>query len=264
MRTKGLNVLIVLCGLLAFAAAADAGNVIYHGGPVIVSAKVVDIFWGPSFANPASPDFVYAQNLILFRNQFGTTREYNVITQYYQIVGLLQQFIQLSNLGSGTADWFDTSTPPADVTDADVRNEIWTYLATHAFDDSTIYEVFLPATSYSSYGSSTSCGGPALAYCTYHNFIGLSSTTAIKYTVQPYASCGGCQVSGWTADQNQEHFVALSTRETVVDPRYNGWFDATGIEGAAKCAWSPPPFLDGGFGYPYEWSNAAGKCVRKM
>ena len=133
-----------------------ATNLVNHGGPTITSAKVVLIFWGPSFNNPSSPDYTYAQTIINYRNQFGTTPEYNTITEY--------SGIQQANLGSGTADWFDTSTPPTNVTDAAVRAEVNLYLASHAFNASAIYEVFLPSASYSSNGTSTSCGGPSLAY----------------------------------------------------------------------------------------------------
>jgi hypothetical protein len=55
MRTKTLCAVLLFTSLLAFAEAAGAA-VTYQGGPVILSAKVVDIFWGPSFSNPASPD----------------------------------------------------------------------------------------------------------------------------------------------------------------------------------------------------------------
>ncbi len=103
----------------------------YHGGPTITSAKVVLIFWGPSFSNPGSPDFSYAQTLIAFRNQFGTTPEYQTITEYSGIL--------LSNLGTGTADWFDTSAPPANVTDTAVRGEVNLYLASHSFDANAIH-----------------------------------------------------------------------------------------------------------------------------
>ncbi|MFL6262933.1 MAG: hypothetical protein ACJ76Y_24810 [Thermoanaerobaculia bacterium] len=261
MRLKILSAVLLVVSPLTFAGAAGAA-ITYHGGPVIISAKVVDIFWGPSFSNPASPDYAYAQALIAFRNQLGTSREYNVITQYYQIVGGVRQFIQLSNLGSGTVDWFDPSTPPTNVTDAAVRSKIQTYVATHAFNNSTIYEVFLPSSSYSSNGSLTSCGGPSLAYCTYHNYF-VSGASTVKYTVQPYASCGGCQIAGWTAAQNQEFLVSDSTRATVVDPLFNAWYDSvTGVEMGDKCLWSPPPFLDGGAGYAWEWSNLANACVK--
>jgi hypothetical protein len=238
-------------------------NLTYHApGPVILSAKAVFIFWGPTFQNVSSPDYQYAQTLIAFRNQFGTTHEFNVITQYYQNLGSGNQFIQLTNLGSGTPDWFDGSTPPTNVTDAIVQGEVNAYLATHAFNASTIYEVFIPSTSYSSDGSATSCGGPNLTYCAYHGFF-TSGSNAVKYSIEPYPSCSGCQVSGWTAVQNQEHFVCHETREAVTDPQLNAWYDFFGNEADDKCAWSPTPFIGtGGYSYQYEWSNANRGCVR--
>jgi hypothetical protein len=227
-------------------------NLIDHGGPKIFSAKVVLIFWGPSFNNPSSPDYTYAQTIIKFRNQFGSTSEYKTITEYG---------IQSVNLKSGTADWFDTSTPPANVTDANVQSEVNRYLASHTFDANTIYEVFIPSTSYSSNGSVTSCGGPTLRYCAYHSWIG-SGSSAKKYSIQPYPSCSGCQYQGWTAVQNQEHFVTHETREAATDPTGTGWYDSNGAEADDKCAWSPPPFIGtGGYGYQFEWSNTAGACI---
>ena len=249
-------------GVLAFAAEAAAGNLIYEGGPVIPVAKAVDIFWGPSFSNPASPDYQYAQALIAYRNQLGTNREYNVITQYYQIVGGTRQYIRLSNLAAGTPDWFDSSTPPVNVTDAVAQGEVQRYLATHAADASTVYEVFLPATSYSSFDGETSCGGPSVGFCAYHNSVSPLGSTVVKYAVQPYPSCSACQVSGWNAIENQEHFVAYTTRATVVNPQFNSWYNAQGLDGDSICLWSPPPFLDNGGAYPYEWSNLASGCVK--
>jgi len=230
-------------------------NIKYHNGPVITApAHLVFIFWDPNFSNAASPDFAYAQALQAFRNQFGTTSEFNTITQYSGIL--------LSNLGGGTADLFDTSTPPTNVTDAIVQSKVQSYLSNHTFDANAVYEVVIPSSSYSSSGSSTSCGGPSLAYCAYHSWIG-SGTNAIKYSIEPYPSCGGCSVSGWTAAQNQEHFVCHETREAVTDPTGTGWWDNSGQEADDKCAWSPSPFIGtGGFGYQYEWSNANRGCIK--
>ena len=287
MRTRGLTCAVVVsCSLFAVAANAapeetranrpfaDADHVVYspsrnldkqiikagvnityHGGPVITgTARVVFIFWGPNFNNAASPDFSYARTLQAFRNQFGTTPEYNVITQY--------SGIPLSNLGGGTADWFDTSTPPTNVTDSTVQSKVNQYLTTHTFNANAIYEVVIPSTSYSSSGGSTSCGGPHLSYCAYHGWIG-SGSSAKKYSIQPYPSCSGCQVSGWSDVQDQEHFVCHETREAVTDPTGSGWWDSGGQEADDKCAWSPSPFIGtGGYGYQYEWSNAVNGCVR--
>jgi uncharacterized protein (TIGR03437 family) len=237
---------------------AAGAAVTNHGGPVITAAHVVYIFWGPSFANAASPDHTYATTLQAYRNQFGTTPEYNVITQYSGSNGT----VALTNLAGGTPDWFDTSTPPTNVTDAIAQSEVNTYLASHTFDANAIYEVVLPSSSYSSMGGGTSCGGPALAYCAYHGAIG-SGTSAIKYSVEPYPSCSGCQVAGWSAVQNQEHFVCHETREAVTDPIVGtGWTDGFN-ELDDLCAWAPTPFFGtGGYGYQYEWSNEANACVQ--
>jgi hypothetical protein len=284
MKMNGLKCALALsCGLLAVAASAedrqakafaDADHVVYapargvgklvakaasqpltnHGGPTITSAKVVFVFWGPSFSNAGSADQAYATTLQNFRNQFGTTPEYNVITQY--------SGIQLANLGSGTADMFDTTTPPTNVTDAIVQGEVNKYLSTHAFNASTIYEVVIPSSSYSSSGSSTSCGGPSLSYCAYHGHF-TSGVNDVKYSIEPYPSCSGCQVAGWTAVQNQQHFVCHETREAVTDPDLNAWSDLIGYEADDKCAWSPTPFVGtGGYSYQYEWSNATRSCVK--
>jgi hypothetical protein len=232
-------------------------NLVNHGGPVITSAHVVFIFWGPSFSNAGSADNVYATTLQTFRSQFGTTGEFNVITQYTGTNGT----VALTNLAGGTADLFDSSTPPTNVTDAAVQGEVNKYLSTNAFDANAIYEVVIPSSSYSSSGTSTSCGGPSLAYCAYHgNFT--SSGRDVRSSIEPYPSCGGCAVSGWTAVQNQEHFVCHETREAVTDPDGTTWWDRTGNEADDKCAWSPSPFLVGGFGYQYEWSNANSACVQ--
>src|SRR5205814_6294242 len=142
-------------------------------------------------------------------------------------------------------------------TDAILQQEVLKAIGVVGFDASTIYEVFLPSTSYSSDGNSTSCGGPALAYCAYHgNFSSLFGD--VKYASMPYPSCTGCQSSGFSPAQNFDHFSCHETREAVTDEDLNAWYDSRGNEADDKCAWSPTPFLSGGFGYQYEWSNAAG------
>jgi hypothetical protein len=232
-------------------------NLVYHtGGAVIRNARVVMIFWGTF---PSG----YTTELQNFRNQFGMTGEYNTITQYSgedAVAGAGN--INLTNLAAGTPDWFDPSTPPTNVTDAIVQSKVQAYLASNAFDNSTIYEVFIPSTSYSSDGNSTSCGGPNLAYCAYHGHFSYLGHD-VKYSIEPFPSCSGCSANGFNTNQNQEHFVCHETREAVTDADLNAWFDRSGAEADDKCAWSPAPFLGtGGFGYQYEWSNANSACVR--
>src|ERR1700741_5337342 len=137
---------------------ASTGNLTYHsGGRVIRNAHVVMIFWG-SF--PAG----YTTNMQNFRNQFGTTGEYNTITQYSGIDDATGSSgpINLTNLaGSSSLDYFATSTPPTNVTDAKVIAEVKKVITARGTTDySAVYEVFIPSGSYSSDGTATSCGGP--------------------------------------------------------------------------------------------------------
>ena len=230
-------------------------NLTYHNGPTITNAHVVTIFWGSSWTGNA-----IASSIQSYVAGFGTTGEYNTITQY--------SGIQLSNLGASS--WTDTSNPPTNVSDAAIQGEVEKYLQTHTFDPNAIYEVFLPSTSYSSDGTSTSCGGPSLAYCAYHgNYSGAHGDT--RYASMPYPSCSGCQTSGFSATQNFEHFISHETREAVTDPDGTGWWDRSGNEADDKCAWTPSPFGDSAngtnadgtaFAYQYEWSNANGGCVK--
>ncbi|MGE5413764.1 MAG: hypothetical protein ACM3NW_06280 [Syntrophomonadaceae bacterium] len=227
------------------------GNLVNHGGPVITSARVVSIFWGSEWGTQSNPSTL-ANAMLGFFSQFGATGEYNVITQY--------SGIQLTSLGQ--TYWVDTNNPPTAVSDTAIQNEVIAYFNLgNAPDASTIYEVFLPSTSYSTSGNSTSCGGPNLQYCAYHGHFSWNNND-VKYSSMPYPSCGGCQWTGWTTAQNLDHFATHETREAVTDPDLNAWYDRRGSEADDKCAWSPSPFIDNGFGYQYEWSNANSACVK--
>ena len=248
----------------AFRPAPLAVNLSYHGGDVINTAKVVCIFWGPTWASGGS-DSGNATTIQNFRNQLGTSSHYSMLTQYYD-----SAFINTSNLLGSQGDWFDTTNPlpsNGNVTDSVVQSEVKRYVAAHGTNYSTVYEVFLPkyvpGTStlvYSSDGSSTSCGGPGLAYCAYHSSY-YNGSNYVKYSIEPYPSCSGCQVSGWTVVQNMTHFMVHETREAVTDALGSAWYDSSGEEADDKCAWTGL-FISNGYGYQPEWSNAAGGCVQ--
>jgi hypothetical protein len=228
-------------------------NLSYHGGPVITKATAVLIFWGPSWGSGNSLNDPVALELLQFFGQFGNTGEYNVITEY--------SGIQKNNLTN--TYWWDPTPPPTNVTDSALENEVVNYF-NHGgvVDGNTIYSVFLPSTSYSSYGSSTSCGGPHLVYCAYHSNFSYGGKD-IKYSSLPYPSCGGCHWTGFSVANDFEHFACHETREAVTDPDGNAWYDRRGNEADDKCAWSPAPFIgSGGFGYQWEWSNLVSGCVK--
>jgi len=233
-----------------------SSNLSYHNGPVIHQAKVVPVFWGSSatWGTNGAPSAL-AQTLINFFVQFGTNGEYNVITQYYDFGGS----VQLTSLGNRY--WIDNAPPPTNVTDAALESEVVKAIGQVGFDASTVYEVFLPTTSYASFGNYDSCGGPNLYFCAYHGNFSYGGVD-VKYASMPYPSCSGCQWSGWTAAQNFEHFACHETREAATDPDGNAWYDRRDNEADDKCAWSPSPFLVNGYGYQYEWSNLVQGCVQ--
>jgi hypothetical protein len=247
MDRKSLGTLALAALLMVFSRPAAAGNVLNHGGPTITSPKVVLIFWGPSFNNAISPDYTYARTLEAFRDQFGPSAEYAVLQEY----GVLP-----ANLGSGTPDWFDTSTPPTNVTDSTVHAEVNRYFSGGhgTYNSSTLYVVVIPSSSYSSSGSSTSCGGPGLAYCAYYGSYSGGAGTVL-YIILPYASCSGCKVSGFTDVQNAE----LHLGHEICAALTSGWYDSSGFGVADKCSM---PYISNGYAYQYIWSNKARMCVQ--
>ena len=249
-----------------YAGSGGGGSLTYHKGPVIPTAKVVPIYWGPTWYTGGSDNAMSNSITNYIDGGFGRTGEYNVITQYYQTG---PTYIMQSDLGSNGGAWYDSSTPPTNVTDSALQAEV--LKATNGAPRSdTVYEVFLPASSYSSNGSATSCGGPNLYYCAYHGNFNFNGTD-VKYASMPYPSCGGCATSGFSTVQNFEHFISHETREAVTDPDGTAWYDRRGYEADDKCAWSPTPFTDSmtgvnfdntAFAYQYEWSNANSGCVK--
>src|SRR5579864_1557254 len=159
--------------VVEFARSGSGGNLVYHNGPVIVTAYVVPIYWGPTWSTNTSTDPI-SSSLTNFIDggttktttdlTFGETHEFNVITQYYETG---PTYITESNLDGAGGALYDSSPPPTNVTDADVQAEVLKMTNNSPRTD-TVYEVFLPSTSFSSDGSYTSCGGPNLTYCAYH------------------------------------------------------------------------------------------------
>ncbi len=64
-------------------------------------------------------------------------------------------------------------------------------------------------------GSSTSCGGPSLAYCAYHGSASGAAGT-IVYTIQPYPSCSGCK---WGHGLHPARCRTRSTSSSTRPPR---------------------------------------------
>jgi hypothetical protein len=225
---------------------------INHGGPIMPTPQVVSIFWGSKWNSDGAHVQAKTDILMFFAN-FGSTGEWRTINQYG-----VNKPVNLTN-----QSWVDSTNPPnAGVTDAQIQGEVINYFNQgNPVRTDTVYEVFLTSDYYSTLGNATSCGGPHLQYCAYHSNFNYGGQD-IKYSSMPFPSCSGCQWPGWSNSQNFEHFACHETREASTDADGTAWFDRSGNEADDKCAWSPSPFIDAGFGYQYEWSNADRKCVQ--
>ncbi len=228
-------------------AAAGSGNLINHGGPVMNGGKVVCIFWGSISSS-------YTSNAQSFRS-----------TGMVSHMGMLSQYgVNETTLAGSHADVFD-SVPPSShrVTDVMVQQEVARTVGFNPADTNTIYEVFIPNGYYSDDGSgATSCGGPNLQYCAYHSSgDGTHLATNAKYSIEPFPSCSGCSASGFSTNQNANHFMIHETREALTDPLGTAWWDSVGFEADDKCAWTGL-FISNGFGYQPEYSNSARNCVQ--
>jgi len=220
------------------AGGGGGANIVYHGGDILNAAHVVPIYWGGYWGSGTGANERTAMNS--FFQQFGTNSHYGVITQYYDTTTGGTRFIGLSNLYS--SDYYDSSNPPTNVTDAAVRGEVNKYLSSHAFDNEAIYEVFIPPTSFSSNGTSGSCGatgGVSLAYCAYHGSYSAGGHT-IKYSIEPYPSCSGCHASGFSVVQDAQHFACHETREAVTDP-VNAWWPTAAPRRTTNAPGARPP-----------------------
>jgi hypothetical protein len=241
------------------AAPGGSGNLVNHGGGVMSFTKVVCIFWGSSLSSTST----YVKEMQSFRTS---------ISGMVSHTGMLSQYgVSQNNFKGSQPDIFDATNPgSAAVTDAMVQGEVAKWFGggkNGGYDPNAIYEVFIPSGYYSKDGSSTSCGGPSLAYCAYHSSgDGSHIPTNIKYSIEPYPSCSGCAASGFTTAQNAEHFMVHETREAVTDPYGSTWYDAAGYEADDKCAWNSlftEAAADGHtYGYQPEYSNSTRTCVR--
>ena len=214
------------------------------------AAKVVSIFWGPSWIRAAAG------------------RPARRLIGFFETSARPASGAPSRSTGSGATnltnnDWIDSANPPhTAVTDSDVQAEVVKYINGHggAPDASTVYEVFIPNGYYAKSGNSTSCGGPNLQFCAYHGHF-CARRQDIKYASMPTRPAGaaGDRVHGRAEPRP---LPCHETREAATDPDLNAWYDRRGNEADDKCAWSPAPFVDAGFGYQWEWSNADSGCVK--
>ncbi|HZS90129.1 MAG TPA: hypothetical protein VFE42_21855 [Chloroflexota bacterium] len=253
-----------------------AGNLIYHGGPVMrTNSTTYSIFWQPA-GTYMSPTYKTLVNR--YFGDVGGSALYGNNTQYY---GQLGAIVNASSLG-GT--WTDTSAyPSAILSDRAIQAEVQKAMQANGWTGgyNNMFFVFLAR------GEQTCQLGSCSfrSFCAYHGSFSAGGTPVI-YANMPYAgtnfsACGVQSVTGSAgpngdADADSEiSIISHEHMESVTDPfvntlSYAAWYDASGQEIGDKCAWNFGTVgPDGGNvtlnGHRYivqrEWSNALHGCT---
>jgi hypothetical protein len=265
---------------------SNAGNLLYHSGPVQHGTKVYAIYWIPS-GTTLSVDSGYEPTIDRYfadvaADSGKTTNVYYSDTQYYDGAGNIPYNVTFGGSVVATdplpaRGCSDSVTPSYCLSDAQVQSEISRVVTAQGWPRGTGAEYFMfTARGIGSCLASNECA--FTYYCAYHSNIGTGSS-AILYANMPYAdtdarACGtGERPNGTDADDTL-NVTSHENNETITDPFGTAWFDRQGAENGDKCAWTFGSALGGSAGALYnqsingdhyylqrEWSNNSSGCV---
>ena len=238
--------------------AADSGPLLYHSGGAVMVGPVTfyAIFWIPAHlqnggATTLSADYQNVQKQLL--SDYAAHGIDNNNTQYYQIIGGVQSFIQNKGGPGGLAvdngaypasGCSDSVTPGNCITDAQIQAKIQAVMTAHGWTGG-LNKIFLLFTS-SGEGScfdSSSASCAYTAYCAYHGVF-FNGATPIVYANQPFGDPNFCQVPGTPSPHSDAAADTASTAasheitEAITDPELNAWFTAQGNEIGDLCAYN--------------------------
>lgn len=270
--------------------APTAGNLVYGGGPVMITTTAYTIFWSPNSTISAN----YRTLLNRYFQDIGGTAFNNINTQYYQNPG--PTYITNTTTFGGT--WLDTTnvypggrgTPADPLTGQDLKDEIVRALTANPSwnppNGAKLYFVFTEkdiescADTFSGCTPGVTSPPPgAGSYCAYHDHFNNGGNLVIWSNMPYAASWGGCIAITCSPNGDFDADVELSPTshehfEAVTDPLWdgpNGW-TGPGFENGDKCAYNYGPLQADGHnlvlsGNPYiiqrEWSNADSGCVTR-
>ncbi|MCU1268925.1 MAG: hemagglutinin protein [Acidobacteriaceae bacterium] len=227
-------------------AAAPAAQLTYRQGPLLVSVKVLTIFWGQAWQTSPNSDLA------------------NQINQFFSFVvssALMDQLAEYSvpgqPIGRGSFIGTVNISQPAlshSVTDAAIQTMLQQEINNNSSvpkpDANTLYFVYLPPGTAVVQGGSRSCQ----AFCGYHDTFG----SGIYYAVMPFPNCAGC-LGGMT---NLDALTSTSSHEfceAITDPvPGQGWYDDAHGEIGDICAWQTKKL--GNYTVQLEWSNQGASC----
>lgn len=228
-------------------APGPAARLVYHGGPVLSSVKVLAIFWGSDWMS--EPNHSLVNRLGDFFRFILQSSLMDVLAEYGAPGRPIRHGAYLGGI------ILTDPAPEASVSDAQIQQTLQTWIAGNVIaqpDADTLYFVYLPPNVTSTMdGGAASCSD----YCGYHNHIG----AAIFYAVEPFLDCSGCQFGSGVFDSLTK-VTSHELCEAITDPALNAWFDdASGNEIGDIC--NSDTTTLGDFVIQAEWSNSQQVCA---
>lgn len=271
---------------LATSASAGAGNLSYHGGPVMHTNKTFAIYWVPSgYSVSANYQSVITKFFQDVAASSGTTNNvYYSTTQYYDTTS--GNILHSSTFGGA---YLDTNAFPASgcsdsvsqttvcLSDAQLQAEVNRVATLNNWPRGSTNMFFMfTAKNVGSCYDSANCSFSQ--YCAYHSDFGTGANLTI-YANQPYAStvASACDSGQHPNNDDADATINVTSHEhaeAITDYNGDAWYDAAGYENGDKCAWTFGTALGGTSGHLYnqvlgtghyylqrEWSNSTRKCV---
>jgi hypothetical protein len=235
-----------------------SGDLINHGGPVMLTNTTYTIFWIPS-GQTVSAKYVSTINQYFQDVAHDSGLSSNVYASDTQYSGILYS----STFAPATNSYTDTAAFPTNgcnpyggalkcLSDSQLQAEIDKVISLKSWvrNGTSQFFIFTPKEVESCDGGN---GCTFTAYCAYH---GVTASGAI-YANMPYATSshypGNCDNGQYPNGDDADATINVTSHEhneAITDPHLNAWYDAGGYENGDKCAWDFGA-LQGPFGGQY-------------
>jgi hypothetical protein len=216
-----------------FKFASSSGNLQYFGGPVISTAKVYAVYWGPKV------DGTVKAGIGNFYKALVTSDHMDWLTEYKtNLTGVNGHGGSNQDIGRGTYGGEFTIAPKNtsnNLQDKDVQNELEAQVAANALpvpDDNTLYMIHFPPGVKITVDGQSSCS----AFCAYHEGFVSQKLGNMFYGVMPDLGSGACSFGcgfGGSAFDSTTIVSSHEATEAITDP-----FPTPGSSPAYPQAWN--------------------------
>jgi hypothetical protein len=229
--------------------AGTSPNLIYHTGPIMPTAAVQPIFWGPNWGNAS---FVgdKIDGLNSFYNGIGASGYANTVNEYGDSTG--NQVTSAISLAA-PPPVIDLSQAKNGQSTSQILAEVCKQISSPVSNG--YYPVYTDTprrnAGFCAWHSAGSCNGTPVQFAFFFNLDGDRGCDP--------QDTSGLHSQGLAALANVSGHELSEARN---DPRLNAWYDSSGSENADKCAWTfGTPLLTFSNGSQWKiqgnWSNTA-------